>query len=76
MRYYLFILYVAISIVLALWALSDCVYGSSSFRKLAVRLVLCLIWPFALLSEAGRNTLIFFGREGDNDGGKQGSEPR
>ena len=69
MRYYIFIAYWAISVVLVLWALSDCVYGSSSLKKLAVRVVLALIWPFALLSEAGRNTLIFFGKEGETDAG-------
>jgi hypothetical protein len=75
MRYWLFIAYVAISGVLMLWALSDCVYGSSSFKKLAVRMVLALIWPFALISNAGRDTLLYFGREGESDGGKEVNKP-
>lgn len=71
MRYWAFILYAAGSIVLFLWALSDFVYGSTPLKKLAVRMVLCIVWPFALLSQAGRETLLFFGKEGNTDGGGQ-----
>jgi len=71
MRYFVFIAYFGMSVALALWALSDFVYGTTAFKKLLVRWVLCLVWPLALLSHAGRETLLFFGKEGEKDGGEQ-----
>ena len=67
MRYLAFIIYVAGSVALAFWTLSDFVFGSTSVKKLLVRWVLCLVWPIALMSHAGRETLLFFGKEGDAD---------
>lgn len=74
MRYMVFIVYVATSVALAFWALSDLVYGSTSFKKFGVRLLLCIVWPLALLSKAGRETLLFFGKEGETDDARGGDE--
>ena len=62
MRYLPFTLWVAISVVLMVFAVSDHLFGKSSSRQLLKRIVLSLVWPLALLSSAGRAILFNAGR--------------
>lgn len=58
MRWRIFALYVAITVVLMAICASDFFFGKGEGRKLGVRLGLCLIWPLAGLSRAGRDLLF------------------
>jgi hypothetical protein len=62
MRYFPFILWVAITVVLIVSVTSDFAFGKSDVRRWLIRMGLALIWPFAALSRAGREVLFKNGR--------------
>jgi hypothetical protein len=56
---YLFFPWVGITFALILYCLSDTIFGGGGgMSRLWWRLVLCFVWPLALLSPAGRRTLF------------------
>jgi len=62
MRYVLFLVWVAVSLYLLVTAISDFLFGRHDAVRLAQRLGLALVWPLAILSEAGRAVLFTKGR--------------
>lgn len=62
MRYLPFTLWVGISVVFIVYAVSDMVFGHSTARQLLARMALALVWPVALLSSSGRALLLNAGR--------------
>ena len=62
MRYLPFTLWVAITVVFILYAVSDVVFGKSTSGQLLTRIALSLVWPVALLSSSGRALLLNAGR--------------
>jgi len=63
MRWRLFAAWVAVTVVLVLMAVSDCLFGKGDLKQLGERVLLALVWPLALLSAAGRARLFRTGRE-------------
>jgi sugar phosphate permease len=56
---YLFFPWAGITFALILYCLSDVLFGGSrGWPGLGKRLLLCLIWPLAVLSPAGRRVLF------------------
>ena len=62
MRYWPFTLWVAITVVFIVYAVSDVIFGKSTARQLLTRVALSLVWPIALLSSSGRALLLNAGR--------------
>lgn len=62
MRYVLFVLWASVSVYLLVTAVSDFLFGRHDARRLAQRVALSLLWPLAILSEAGRTVLLTKGR--------------
>ena len=63
MRWRIFAIWAAITVVIMAMALSDFIFNKSDARKLGLRLALAIVWPLALMSSAGRNLLFKSGRE-------------
>lgn len=55
---YLFFPWAGITFALILYCLSDTVFGGGGMARLGWRLLLCFVWPLALLSPAGRRILF------------------
>lgn len=53
-RFWAFAIWLAVTAVLLLIALSDYVFGESTGRQLLTRAVLILVWPLAMMSSSGR----------------------
>ena len=58
MRYLLFTLWFAITVVLLVAVLSSGLFGRAPWKRTLYRACLALFWPLALLSQAGRNLLF------------------
>lgn len=58
MRWRLFAVWVAVTAVLILMAVSELVFGRGDLRRFGERVLLALVWPLALLSPAGRAKLF------------------
>lgn len=57
-RWMAFYLWLAISISLAGWALSEFIFGATSSKRLVLRILCALVWPIAMLSQSGRDFLL------------------
>ena len=55
---YLFFPWAGVTFALILYCLSDSLFGRAGWALLLRRLLLCFIWPLALLSPAGRRILF------------------
>jgi hypothetical protein len=55
---YLFFPWAGITFALILYCLSDSVFGNAGWSRFFRRLVLCFVWPLAVLSPAGRRVLF------------------
>jgi hypothetical protein len=60
---YPIILWIAITFVLCLCVLSSAVFGNERASTTVKRLVLAFIWPFAMLTAAGRRVLFNYAKE-------------
>lgn len=58
MMRYLFFPWAGVTFALVLYCLSDVVFGGGGWARLGHRLLLCFVWPIALLSPAGRKALF------------------
>lgn len=58
MRWRLFAVWLAVTAVLVLMALSEQLFGRGDLRRFGERVLLALVWPLALLSPAGRARLF------------------
>lgn len=62
MRWRIFSIWVAITVVIMAFAVSDFLFNKTDARRLGLRLALACVWPLALLSSAGRELLFRSGR--------------
>lgn len=63
MRWRVFAVWAAITVVFMAIAVSDLLFGKSDAKKFGLRLALAVVWPLALLSSAGRELLFKSGRD-------------
>lgn len=63
MRWRVFAVWAAITVVFMAIAVSDLLFGKSDAKKFGLRLALSVVWPLALLSSAGRELLFKSGRD-------------
>lgn len=54
----LFVVWVVATLYFLAIAVSDFTFGKGDVKALAVRAVLCFVWPLAILSAAGRKVLF------------------
>jgi len=58
LRWKLFAIYFAGTVLLLMMALSAWLFGNSGFKLFMKRVGFCFIWPLAMLSKDGRNVLF------------------
>lgn len=57
-RWAVFYVWIAVTLALGIWAFSEFIFGSTSGKRLVLRLLCSLVWPVAMFSESGRNFLL------------------
>jgi len=63
MRWILFAVWVAVTVSIVLFALSDFIWGKGNLKKLGTYVALAFVWPLAALSKPGRDYLFNIWRE-------------
>lgn len=63
MRYVPLVLYVTITIWFLFFIASDYLFGDGDPKKLGKRVLIALLWPFALFSPSGRKILLQTGSD-------------
>lgn len=58
MRWMLLPIWIAITAVLVIIVASDSLFAKKRDPRLGMRFLLCLVWPIALLTKAGREVLF------------------
>lgn len=58
MRWMLLPVWVAVTVILLVMVISSDLFAKKRDDKLGMRLLLCFIWPVALLTKAGRKVLF------------------
>jgi len=62
-RWWIFDIWFSITVLFVLIAISTFVFAKDGWKRLGMRVMLAVVWPFAMLSRAGRNLLFKVGEK-------------